>query len=110
MKCPSPLGALLLIAAALSGSVLAAEPAARPVGCIDVSVGGYKAPDYNCLSQQMSDPDQTQARQKNQEALNPDITRKAPNKLGLATPAATSIRMGNTFGTSVKPQRPAAGQ
>jgi len=26
---------------------------------------------------------------------------------GAAAPAATSTRMGNTFGTSVKPQRPA---
>ncbi|RBH56557.1 MULTISPECIES: hypothetical protein [Pseudomonas] len=108
MKCSSTLTALLLLA--LSGSALAAEPTAQPVGCIDVSVGGYKAPDYNCLSQQMSDPEQTQARQKNQEALNPDISKKAPNKLGLATPAATSVRMGNTFGTSVMPQRPPAGQ
>ncbi|WP_248795689.1 hypothetical protein [Pseudomonas sp. MWU13-2105] len=107
MKCPSILAALLF---ALSGSALAAEPTAQPVGCIDVSVGGYKAPDYNCLSQQMSDPEQTQARRQNQQALNPDITRKAPNKLGLATPAATHVRMGNTFGTSVTAQRPVAGQ
>ena len=108
MKCSSALTTLLLIA--LSGLALAAEPTAQPVGCIDVSVGGYKAPDYGCLSQQMSDPEQARARQKNQEALNPDISKKAPNKLGLATPAATSVRMGNTFGTSVMPQRPPAGQ
>src|SRR5476649_465780 len=48
-------------------SASAAEPTAQPVGCIDVSVGGYKAPDYGCLSQQMSDPEQARARQKNQE-------------------------------------------
>lgn len=108
MKCSSTYTVLLLFT--LSGSALAAEPTAQPVGCIDVSVGGYKAPDYNCLGQQMSDPEQVQARQKNQEALNPGISKKAPNKLGLATPAATRVRMGNTFGTSVIPQRPPAGQ
>lgn len=75
-------------------------------GCVEVSVDGYKAPDYHCLSQQMSSPENGEAKRRNQAAMNPDITGKAPNQAGLATPAATSIRMGNTFGTSVKPQRP----
>ena len=46
------------------------------------------------------------AAQKNQEAMNVPINKRPPNQVGLATPAATSTRMGNTFGTSVKPQRP----
>ncbi|QLL11006.1 hypothetical protein [Pseudomonas chlororaphis] len=76
-------------------------------GCVDVSVGGYKAPDYGCLSKQMgNNPDGAKAEQKNQEAMQVPIHKRPPNQMGLSTPAATSTRMGNTFGTSVKPQRP----
>lgn len=83
--------------------------AAEPLGCVDVGVSGYKAPDYDCLSQQMgNNPEGAAAAQKNQEAMNVPVGKKPPNQLGLATPAATSTRMGNTFGTSVRPQRPAA--
>ncbi|MBC7212865.1 MAG: hypothetical protein H5U33_23195, partial [Pseudomonas sp.] len=42
------------------------------------------------------------------EQLDParQMQRRAPNQMGLATPAATSTRMGNSFGSSVVPQRP----
>ncbi|WP_248751897.1 hypothetical protein [Pseudomonas sp. MWU15-20650] len=76
-------------------------------GCTEVTVDGYKAPDYGCLSQQMgNDPDASKATQKNREAQNVPVQKRPPNQVGLATPAATGTRMGNTFGTSVKPQRP----
>jgi hypothetical protein len=75
--------------------------------CTEVSVDGYKAPDYGCLSQQMgSDTNAAKATKKNREAQNIPVDKRAPNAVGLSTPAATSVRMGNTFGTSVKPQRP----
>ena len=75
--------------------------------CTEVSVDGYKAPDYGCLSQQMgSDSNAAKAAKKNREAQNIAVDKRAPNAVGLSTPAATSVRMGNTFGTSVKPQRP----
>lgn len=75
--------------------------------CIEVTVGGYKTPDYNCLSRQMgNDPQAATAAQRAQDALNVPVNEHAPNSIGLATPATTSVRMGNTFGTSVKPQRP----
>lgn len=75
--------------------------------CIEVTVGGYRTADYNCLSRQMgNDPQAAAAAQRTQEALNVPVNKRAPNSIGLATPAATSVRMGNTFGTSVKPQRP----
>ena len=75
--------------------------------CAEFTVDGYKAPDYGCLSQQMgNDTNATKATQKNRETQNISIEKRPPNKVGLATPAATSVRMGNTFGTSVKPQRP----
>ncbi|MBV4478258.1 hypothetical protein [Pseudomonas botevensis] len=98
--CARVLGGLLL-------SALSVAHAEQPLGCVEVTVGGYKAPNYDCLSQQMgNNPDGAKAAQKNQEALNVPVNKRPPNQVGLATPAATSTRMGNTFGTSVKPQRP----
>lgn len=77
-------------------------------GCVDVSVGGYRAPDYGCLSRQMgSSADASRAEQHNQTAMKQAFGNRSPSQKGLATPAATSTRMGNTFGTGVKPQRPA---
>lgn len=94
------LGGLLL-------TVLGGAHAEQPLGCVEVTVGGYKAPNYDCLSQQMgNNPDGAAAAQKNQEAMNVPVNKRPPNQVGLATPAATATRMGNTFGTSVKPQRP----
>ncbi|SFY28352.1 hypothetical protein SAMN03159390_04710 [Pseudomonas sp. NFACC49-2] len=79
--------------------------------CIEVTVGGYKTPDYNCLSRQMgNDPQAAAAARQAREALDVPVERRPPNSVGLATPAATGVRMGDTFGTSVKPQRPASGQ
>jgi hypothetical protein len=95
---------------ALSGLLLTLSGGAhaeQALGCVEVTVGGYKAPNYDCLSQQMgNNPDGAAAAQKNQEAMNVPVNKRPPNQVGLATPAATSTRMGNTFGTSVKPQRP----
>lgn len=75
-----------------------AAQAEEPLGCVEVTVGGYKAPNYDCLSQQMgNNPDGAAAAQKNMEALNVPVHKRAPNQVGLATPAATSTRMGNTL-------------
>ncbi len=99
MKLLPPLASLLLCAAL--------PFAAHADSCTEVAVDGYKAPDYGCLSQQMgNDTNATKAAQKNREAQNIGVEKRLPNKVGLATPAATSVRMGNTFGTAVKPQRP----
>ncbi|MFJ4142599.1 hypothetical protein [Pseudomonas sp. NPDC089734] len=99
----------MLIVLACSG--LSISPAANAetsptASCIETRVGQYRAPDYNCLSQQMLNTQGAAAHRKNMEAMNTSIDKRAPNSLGLATPAATSVRMGNTFGTSVTPQRP----
>ncbi|WP_419710767.1 hypothetical protein [Pseudomonas sp. NFX224] len=92
----------------LVASALSLAQAAEPLGCVEVSVAGYKAPDYDCLSQQMgNNPEGAVAAQKNLEAMNVPINKRPPNQMGLATPAATSTRMGNAFGNSMKPQRPA---
>jgi hypothetical protein len=100
---------LMIAAGMLLMGAMSAALAEEPLGCVEVSVGGYKAPDYGCLSQQMgNNPEGAAAARKNQEAINDPVSKRPPNQMGLATPAATSTRMGNTFGTSVKPQRPAA--
>ena len=97
--------ASLLLCATLASLAHAAAPPAN--GCAEVTVDGYKAPDYACLSQQMgNDTRAAKAASKNREAQNIGVEKRPPNKVGLATPAATSVRMGNTFGTSGKPQRP----
>ncbi len=97
-----------LAAGVLLMTGLSLAQAEQPPSCVEVTVGGYKAPDYNCLSQQMgNNPEGAVAAQKNQQSMNVPINKRPPHQLGLATPAATSTRMGNTFGTSVKPQRPA---
>ena len=97
-----------LAAGVLLMTGLSLAQAEQPPSCVEVTVGGYKAPDYNCLSQQMgNNPEGAVAAQKNQQSMNVPSNKRPPHQLGLATPAATSTRMGNTFGTSVKPQRPA---
>ncbi|MGC5703329.1 hypothetical protein J4P02_24325 [Pseudomonas sp. NFXW11] len=104
MNPSSRLAAALLLLNALPWALQAEE--ARE-GCVEVSVGGYKAPDYSCLSKQMgNDPDAVKAAKANQQAMEKPVHQRPPNQNGLATPAATSVRMGNTFGTSVTPQRP----
>ncbi|WP_339434162.1 MULTISPECIES: hypothetical protein [unclassified Pseudomonas] len=98
--CRITLGGLLL-------SALVNAQAEQPLGCVEVAVGGYKAPNYDCLTQQMgNNPEGAAAAEKNREALNVPVNKRPPNQMGLATPAGTSTRMGNTFGSSVKPQRP----
>jgi hypothetical protein len=103
-----PTLASLLLCAALPLAAQADSATGSAAGsCAEVSVDGYKAPDYGCLSQQMgNDTNATKAAKKNREAQNIAVQKRPPNQVGLSTPAATSVRMGNTFGTSVKPQRP----
>lgn len=97
-----------LAASLLLVTGMPAAQAEQSEGCMEVSVAGYKAPDYGCLGQQMgSNTNGAAANERNQAAINGALNKKAPNQKGLATPAATSVRMGNTFGTSAKPQRPA---
>ncbi|MDZ4190958.1 MAG: hypothetical protein U1D65_02990 [Pseudomonas sp.] len=83
----------------------AAGPAGND-GCINVEVNGYKALSYECLSQQLVNPNGAAATRKNQDAMNVPVHRRAPNQLGLFNQSATQIRMGNNFGRSVSPQRP----
>lgn len=72
--------------------------------CAEVAVDGIASPSYSCLTQKLrpaATPQKTAA-----ELTGGDVARRPGNQVGLFNQAATSHRMGNTFGTSVLPQRP----
>lgn len=98
------LATLVLLACALPAF---AETPEASQGCIDVQVGQSRALAYDCLSQQLQGGDPRAAKGL-RGRVDPvqQLQRQAPNQVGLATPAATSTRMGTAFGSSVVPQRP----
>ncbi|RZL66196.1 MAG: hypothetical protein EOP81_01550 [Variovorax sp.] len=82
--------------------------------CIEVEVNGVTAPSYGCLTLKLKPKPVpvpvpgTQAAGAPPPALGSEsIVQKPGNQLGLFNRAATSHRMGNAFGNSVVPQRPA---
>lgn len=75
--------------------------------CAEVTVNGVRAPSYDCLTQKLQPTAPPQGADGTQPALASEaIVQRPSNQLGLFNRAATSTRMGNTFGTSVYPQRP----
>lgn len=75
--------------------------------CAEVTVNGERTPSYECLTQKL----QPKATARGPDDAAPGmaseaIVQKPSNQLGLFNRAATGHRMGNTFGTSVHPQRP----
>lgn len=76
--------------------------------CMEVEVNGIRAPSYNCLSQKLRPSAPPRAAHGKAPLASETITQRPSNQLGLFNRAATDTRMGNTFGTSVYPQRPAA--
>jgi hypothetical protein len=104
MNILTVVGMALIASVAWSTSANAGDVAKD--SCISVRVGDYKTPSYDCLTQQMLGPENRAAAQKNHDAQVFDVSKRAPNQLGLFNQSATSIRMGNQFGVSVNPQRP----
>lgn len=86
-------------------ATLADEPT-PPANCINTEVNGYQALSYECLSQQMTDPDSAARTRREQELDSAAIVRRPPNQLGLYNQSATRIRLGTSFGNSVEAQRP----
>jgi hypothetical protein len=78
-----------------------------PKSCIDVGVNGYRAPSYDCLTEQMT-PANTPSNATPPGLASGWVANAPSNQLGLANEAATRTRMGNTFGKSAQPQRPPA--
>ncbi|MNR78010.1 hypothetical protein D3C72_86960 [compost metagenome] len=109
------LAAIGLLSALYTGALHASDEAtltttvvtakATDAACVDVEVDGVRAPSYNCLSQKLQPkptPKPASATQMGSES----IIQRPSNELGLFNRAASGHRMGNTFGTSVYPQRP----
>ena len=83
----------------------AAPPAQAPPACIDVEVNGQRVPSYECMSARLAPTADRTAPPAAQLASERTATRPS-NEIGLFNQAATHQRMGNTFGSSVHPQRP----
>lgn len=86
------------------GGTAASAPRA---GCVDVEVNGQRSPSYDCLTNQLQPASAPGAgRAPGLESEN--IANKPSNQIGgQFNWSATSQRMGNNFGNSATPQRPA---
>jgi hypothetical protein len=93
---PSMTVLLLALHAAQAG-----EPAAGQ-SCVDVQIGGVQS--YGCINQEMRHIAETAPRM----TIVPDVQASSPAPAtGTFNRAATQERLGNAFGHSVVPQRPA---
>ncbi|MGJ7609599.1 MULTISPECIES: hypothetical protein [unclassified Variovorax] len=97
----------------VGGGAAAAQPgtaeADAEASCAEVTVNGVRAPSFECLTHKLQPRPQLppQGPGDAQPGLASEaIVLRPSNQLGLFNRAATSTRMGNTFGTSVYPQRP----
>jgi hypothetical protein len=107
----SSLGIILLAALFLGAGprMAAADPPAkddtgnRP--CVDVQVGNERIPDFDCLNRQF----RLQADRAHAAAAPaaPIDTHSSSIQVGTANTAAAQQMMGNAFGKSAQPQRPA---
>jgi hypothetical protein len=98
---------LLYGVVALAGCGFGAAAAAGADSCVEVVVNGERTPSYACLTQKLQPTAAPRGPDGAQTGLASEaITQRPSNQLGLFNQAATSNRMGNTFGTSVYPQRP----
>lgn len=95
----------ILALLAVSHPVPAAPPAQDPPACIDVEVNGQRVPSYECMGARLAPAADRPAPPTGQLASERTATRPS-NEIGLFNQAATHQRMGNTFGSSVHPQRP----
>lgn len=86
-------------------SAAEASPQDAEPTCIEVEVNGERAPSYACLSQRLR-PSASNDPRRDVTPASEAIVQRPGNALGVFNRAATANRMGNTFGTSVHPQRP----
>ncbi len=97
-------GVAALLACGLCGAASAAGDADS---CVEVTVNGERTPSYACLTQKLQPKAAARGPDDAQPGMASEaITQRPSNQLGLFNRAATGHRMGNTFGTSVYPQRP----
>ncbi|MGJ7524790.1 hypothetical protein [Variovorax sp. GB1P17] len=108
-------GAMALLAFGAHGAAMAQDaPVAKAEdtgadSCVEVVVNGERTPSYACLTQKLRPTPPPRSPDGEQPGMASEaITQRPSNQLGLFNRAATEHRMGNTFGTSVYPQRPPA--
>ncbi|MFH0129391.1 hypothetical protein ACGLHS_04225 [Variovorax sp. VaC1] len=109
-------GTVVLLAFGLCSAAMAQEAQAVPAtkvedanadSCVEVVVNGERTPSYACLTQKLRPTAPPRTADGAPPGLASEaITQRPSNQLGLFNRAATEHRMGNTFGTSVYPQRP----
>jgi hypothetical protein len=76
--------------------------------CVGVDIAGHKAGDATCAAQKLQDAaKQAQDRAKDQPVANTPTATSPDTQIGVANQAATKQRLGDNFGKSVLPQRPA---
>lgn len=81
------------------------------VGCVDVEVNGQRSPSYDCLTNQLQPASSPLAGSRAPGLESEGIANRPGNQVGgQFNWSATSQRMGNNFGNSATPQRPATPQ
>lgn len=80
------------------------QGADEAVSCVSVEVNGQRAPALDCLNERLARA--VRPHNPDGETTSEAIANRPSNQLGMFNYSATSIRMGNTFGTSVNAQRP----
>ncbi|MFZ4288167.1 hypothetical protein [Variovorax sp. HJSM1_2] len=101
-------GIWLVLATSTQALETPAPEVQPPPSCVDVEVDGVRAaPSYACLNQRLNHGlTPPAAKPSTAERTSDAITQRPTHQLGVFNRAATGHRMGNTFGTSVYPQRP----
>lgn len=106
--CLCGMAAVAALASGIGSPARAADAAPAPASsCIEVTVNGERVPSYDCMTDKLR-PSAAAPGAANQGLASEAIVQRPSNQLGLFNRAATEHRMGNTFGTSVYPQRPPA--
>lgn len=98
-------GAPCVMVPAVASELEAPQHAESLPTCIEVEVDGVRAPSYACLSERLR-PAAPQSAPRETGIASEAVLQRPGNQLGVFNRAATANRMGNTFGTSVYPQRP----
>ncbi|WP_219118125.1 hypothetical protein [Janthinobacterium sp. UMAB-56] len=108
---PRLLSLLLLACAALPAQAdehtVVVKAAAPEKGCVEVEVHGQRAQSMSCLSEKLLPNSNTIKRPPPPLSGAEAAVQRPSNQLGLYNRAALEHRMGNAFGKSVTPQRPA---
>ncbi|VVE54378.1 hypothetical protein PFI31113_04897 [Pandoraea fibrosis] len=109
MVSGASIASVLALTLGAIGHVSAADEASRTrAGCVDVEVNGQRSPSYDCLTNQLQPASSPLAGGRAPGLESEDIANKPSNQIGgQFNWSATSQRMGNAFGNSATPQRPA---